>query len=430
MTMSRTLQRAIAFVVHNWPLKLAAIAVATLLYAWLVVAQDSNVYPGPIPITAINQPPDTVVTNQLRDVEQVRYIAPADLGRLRAEDFRATVDLNGLKPDGDPVNVRVNVVAVDPSVTIIDVQPRTIQVTLDQSISKQVPVRVERGIAPPGVSVGETTYTPQQVSVTGPSTLVNRVVAARVAVTLDPGGLDVDREIEADPIDANGEIVLGVDVEPQTVRVVIPLFTNKESRTLPVNPIITGTPAPGFRIASIQVDPLTVLVEGDGEQLTALTQADTAPVPVFGATDDVTQTVAFSLPTGVAATGSGMVTVTVHVVAVLETRTYVAGLRLDGRVPDLDYSVVPDRLLLTLFGSVADLNRLGSVEMVVGVNVAGLDPGTHAVPVVPLLPSGVKLAALSPETVEVTITVPATPTPPPASPTPGASPEASPSLAP
>lgn len=425
MNLSRSVRRAFAFVVHNWPLKLAAIGVATVLYAWLVVSQDSNVYPGPIAVLAVHQPAGTVVTNDLKDVGQVRYLAPADLGRLRAEDFRATVDLANVTPDGNPVSVRVTVTATDSRVTILDFQPRSIQVFLDESISKQVPVRVERGPAPSGVDVGETTYTPTQLTITGPSAAVNQVVAARVTVPLDPGGLDVDREIEADAVDAGGQVVTRVDLEPRTVHVTIPLFTNKESRTLPVNPVVTGTPAPGFRIASVEVDPLVALVEGDGEQLTALTRVDTAPVAVFGATSDVSQTVALALPTGVVATGPATVTVTVHVEAVTETRTFVAGLRLDGRDPALDYAFTPTTVVLTLFGSVADLDLLGSTPLVVGLNVSALAPGTHAVPVVPSLPAGVKLADLSPGTVSVTISVPASP---PASSSPG--PSAVPSGAP
>jgi YbbR domain-containing protein len=86
-----------------------------------------------------------VVTNQLRDVESIRYIAPAGSQRPRPGDFRATIDLTNVKPDGEPVNVPVRVTALDPDITIIDVTPRTIQVVLESSSSKEVPVRVERG---------------------------------------------------------------------------------------------------------------------------------------------------------------------------------------------------------------------------------------------------------------------------------------------
>ena len=96
-----------------------------------------------------------------------------------------------------------------------------------------------------------------------------------------------------------------------------------------------------------------------------------------------------------------------------ETRTFTAGVRLDGREPDLVYDIADDSVLLTLFGSVADLDRLAAAPLVVGLNVGILAPGVHEVPVVPSLPTGVTVAAIVPATVTVTITEPATPTSPP-----------------
>jgi YbbR domain-containing protein len=404
-------RRIVRVVVHNWPLKLAAIALATFLYAGLVASQDSIVYSGPKTVTPINKPAGTTVTNDLREIDQIRYIAPADVPRLRAEDFVATVDLTNVKPDGQPVNVRVAVSAIDPRVTILDSQPRSIQVVLDELTTKLVPVQVDRGTAPPGVDVGETTFTPTKVTVTGAASAVSHVVAAKVVATLSPEGIDFDREVEARPVDDAGEIVTGVDLDPQTVHVTIPLFTNKESRTLPVNPVVTGTPAQGFRIASVDATPLVASVEGDADQLAKLTQVDTAPVSVSGATRDVGQVVVLAPPSGVVATAPGTVTVTVHVEAVTETRTYSAGIRLDGRVPELDYALSDDRVLLTLFGPVADLDRLGAAPIVVAVNVSGLEPGRHEEPVVPSLPSTVTLVEVSPATVTVTVTAQPTPSP-------------------
>jgi YbbR domain-containing protein len=424
-------RRTARTIVHNWPLKLAAILLATLLYAGLVASQDSSTFPGQVPVTAVNVPAGTLVTNDLRDVEEIRYLAPLDVPRLRAEDFRATVDVAHLQPDGQPASVRVNVTAVDPRVTILDVQPRTIQVVLDELVVKAVPVEVERGAAPSGVDVGETTVEPTEATITGPAGAVNRVVAARASVPLDPRGIDVDREVDLDPVDATGAIVAGVDVNPGTVHVTIPLFTDKQSRTVPVNPVVTGTPAPGFRIAAVEADPLVVSVEGDAEQLATLTQADTAPVAVFGASSDVSQVVALALPTGIVALGDGTVTVRVVVEPVTETRTLSAGIRLDGRDPGLEYRLSDTQVLLTVFGSVADLDRLASAPLVVGIDVGGLAPGTHEVAIVPELPAAVTLVEAAPEVVTVTIDVPPTPTPPPTpGPTPAPSATPSPTSAP
>ena len=88
---------------------------------------------------------------------------------------------------------------------------------------------------------------------------------------------------------------------------------------------------------------------------------------------------------------------------------------------------------MTLFGSTADLDRIGASPIVISLNVAQLEPGTHELPVVPSLPSVVTVAAISPETIVVTVEPRATPTPSPGTsgePSPGASAPASPAPSP
>jgi len=83
MKAPRFLRRAIGVVTHNWPLKLAAIGLATFLYAGLVASQDASTIQGPITVTDQNRPPGTIITNQLRDVDSIRYLAPAGSQRPR-----------------------------------------------------------------------------------------------------------------------------------------------------------------------------------------------------------------------------------------------------------------------------------------------------------------------------------------------------------
>jgi len=365
-------------IVHNWPLKLAAIGLATFLYAGFVASQDSNVYSGPVPVKPVNQPADTVITNQLRDVEQIQYIAPADLGRLRAEDFLATVDLAGVQPDGNPVNVRVNVRPNDARVTILAIRPQSIPVVLDQKVSKQVSVTVIQSPPPDGLQVGDTVVAPTSVEVSGASADVKRVVEARVSVTIDASAVNVDRDVAPEAVDDSGQSVTGVKLEPTTVHVQIPVYENLQNKTVPVNPIVTGTPAAGFRVDRITVDPLVVSLKGDQDQLAGLRTADTAPVSVSGATREVTSEVEYSLPTGVSVIGARTTAlVTVRIVAITETRNYVAGLRLDGRKPELEYDVSDRTVLLTLFGSSAELDALQSSAIVIALNVDSLGPGSH-----------------------------------------------------
>jgi YbbR domain-containing protein len=106
------------------------------------------------------------------------------------------------------------------------------------------------------------------------------------------------------------------------------------------------------------------------------------------------------------------------------TRTYQVGVTLVGARSDRTYTLSTDRVLLTVGGSVADLDRLAGGSLVVTLNVTGLGSGTAAVPVEADLPAGVAFVSASPDKVSVTVTVP-----PPASATPSGSvsPSASPS---
>src|SRR5439155_421316 len=72
--------RIIRFVVHNWPLKLAAIVLATLLYGGLVLSQTTQDFTRAVPIGIENAPSDVVVLSDLGSVTRIRYVAPPNLG--------------------------------------------------------------------------------------------------------------------------------------------------------------------------------------------------------------------------------------------------------------------------------------------------------------------------------------------------------------
>jgi len=196
--------------------------------------------------------------------------------------------------------------------------------------------------------------------------------------------------------------------------VTIPVFSDRETRTLPVNPVVTGDPAPGFEIAGVTVEPPVMLVEGDADQLAELVRVDTEQIVMTGVSSDRSVSVGLDLPTGILPVGTDTITVTVTLRPVTETRTFNAGVRLIGAGRGLSYTVDTDRILVTIGGSVADLDRLSGTALVVDLDVTGLQPGTRVVPVSLDLPTGATVVSASPATVTVTITAPA----PTASPTP------------
>lgn len=400
------MKRVIRLVIHNWPLKLGALAFAALLYVGLIVSSSARLFEGAVPIEAAGLSSSVTILSDLGAVRRIRYLATEDLGlRLDSSSFRAVVDLSKVSPTGGRTSVAVRVVAVDPRIQVLDYEPRQITVQLDEVITRTVPIRAILGHIPTGLDIGEPILSASETSVSGAASIVNRVAEAQARMNVDSSGIDINRIVDLLPVDAAGEPLLQIDLDPANVRVRLAIFTDRQTRSIPVHPVVVGTPAVGFEVASVIVDPLVISIEGDVDNITPLEFADTAPIVITGASSDVTIDVALQLPDGVQAPTTASVRVTVTLRAVTATRTFNAGLILAGARADRVYALSTDRVLVTIGGSVADLDRLSGSTIVLTLDVSGLDAGQYEVTASANLRTGLTLIGASPNPVTVTISI-------------------------
>jgi YbbR domain-containing protein len=395
---------ALRFLVRNWPLKLAAVVLATLLYSGLVLSQSTQTFIGSVPITVLNEANDVKLLTNPGDVDVIRYIGPPTV-RADSSRFEATIDLAGLEPREEPYSVPIDVRAVDPRISVVGVEPARIDVILARVTTNTVEVVVVPGVVPPGLLIAQPVADPATAEVRGAEPDVSRVVAVEARAQVEPSGLDVDRDAELIPVDSQRQEVLGVNVSPATARVSIDVFTDTDSRTLLVNPNLTGTPALDFDIASVVVTPRVVTVSGDAQQLAALAAIDTQPISVAGRRENLQTTIALQLPEGVTSLVPE-VQVTITLRQVVDTRTFGAGIVLEGGRPDRAYQLSTDRVLVTVSGSPAQLSNIAGDAFVVRADVSVLEPGIHEVTVDPVLPEGLTVVSLNPETVFVTVSTP------------------------
>jgi YbbR domain-containing protein len=396
---------------HNWPLKLAAVALATMLYAGLVVSQSVQELPSSIAVVP-TLPKDAVLGAGLPNVTRISYVTLGDASaRASADTFRATIDLSGVDPNAGTVYVPIKVESRDPRFAVVNWEPPGLNVALDPLKSKKVPVRVSEGTPPAGLEVRPAVISPEMVTVRGAASVIDRVVEARADVVIEPNGLEIDRDIDLVPVDVQNNRLTPVQVTPASAHVTIAVFTDRETRQLPVTPFVTGTPATGYEVASVTVSPLLVTVEGNADQLVGLASADTEPISISGATQDVTKDAALALPQGVLPVGRSTVQVTITLRPQAGTRTYDAAIVLAGGQAGLDYRVSTTHALATVGGPIADLERLDGATFTLLAPVGGLGPGTHEVTLAANLSIGLTLVAVNPRTVTVMVTVasPATP---------------------
>jgi YbbR domain-containing protein len=414
--------RLTGLVTHNWPLKLAAIALATLLYAGLALSQNARTWPGRVPIEAVDQPAGAFLLESLGDVTTIRYYAPADVAaRISSSDFQAIADLSGVSPTqgGAPVSVPVEVIPLDPRIKVLDFQPDRVAVRLDPVVTRTVPISVDRGTIPAGLAIGDPTLSAQTATVRGASSLVERVETASARVAIDPTGINVDGEVDLVALDARGDVVAPVDIEPDRVHVTIVVGRESASRSVPVAPALTGAPAAGWSVRSVTVDPVVVTVRGALDAIAAMDSVATARIPLDGRTTDLTTTVDLVAPAGVEIVDAGQANVTVEIAADRGSRSFGVGLRPTGGLDGRTYSLsVPD-VLVTLGGTSAALAAVDPAALSASVPVGDLAPGTHTVEVVFREPSGTNLVALTPGSVTVVVSTGPAPSPGPSiSPTP------------
>ncbi len=411
--------RLLEFVLRNWPLKLAAIGLATVLYAGVSLSGNERTWPGGVPIEVLDPPQGAAVLDLPGSVTSIRYRAPIEAAsQLANGSFTASIDLGGVTPiaGGPPVPVPVMVSAVDPRVQIIDFTPRSVNVRVDTVGSRPMTVTVDRGTVPDGLTLGAPTVTPATVIVHGASSRVGAVQAVIARVAIDASGLNVDQDVDVEATDETGATVPGVEVVPQRVHVSIDVAHELAYATLPVTPVITGEPAAGYRLTGVRADPQTVTVSGESVAVEHLSAIPTKALDISGKAGTVRQTVDLDLPADVSLVGPPGVALVATIEADQGSRTYQVGVQLSGARAARQYALSTPTVLVTLAGNTPDLEALDPSTIDAHVAVGRLAPGTHEVDVVIDPVDGLDLVSVAPATVRVTVSVPVpSDSPPPAS---------------
>ena len=410
--------RVVRFVVRNWPLKIGAVLLAVILYVAMVALQTTQQWPGTIAIDTVDQPANSylVQPDPMPQVGSIRYIAAPDVP-ISTSSFRASVDLSNAKvSDSQSSLVRVQLVADDPRIQIIDYQPQQIRVTLDPIVHKQVPVQVDTGAVPSGLQPGTPVLSASTVDVSGADSIVSTVAYAQALVRIDASGLDVNQDVGLVAKDAADATVSKVTINPRTIHVQIPVGSQSRTETVPVNPIIVGAPAAGYYVTSIDITPSVVSVRGQADALALLNgEANTKAISIAGATGDVPAQVNLDLPSGVTS-DTGAIAVVIHLQSPASTRSVSVGVVPDGARADRVYTLSTPSVIVTLGGATAALNAFDTSTLTASASVGNLDAGTYKVNLSITVPPGIKVVAISPA--QITVTVANSPSPPPPSPSP------------
>jgi len=189
-------------------------------------------------------------------------------------------------------------------------------------------------------------------------------------------------------------------VDPGSVMTVLELAG---SASVPVRPLVDGTPAPGFVVSQVTADPPIVQIVGPARRIVATTSATTDRVAIDGAKTTVTQTVSVGVPDAALRLREAK---TARVVVTIEPngerRFSAVRVVIRNIGPGMRATVEPAVVAVIVRGAESVLARLDARAVAPYVDLSGLAPGRYEVPV--LLDLGGTLApTVRPATVSVTI---------------------------
>ena len=368
-----------------------------------------------VPVTPLNQPEDTVFFEG--DPAWVAVDARAQqsvLDLLKASDFVATMDLSIVEP-GVLTSVPISVTSTVDAVRIESYEPEEQPVLLEAMRSISMPVEIETvgQVATGYYASTRTTVRPAAVTIYGPEPYLQDVASVNGVLNIEGANEDVAEWVPVTPRNADGQLVTGVEWNPEQVEVRVAIFRRVGYKPeVLVVPDVRGEPAAGYRRGSVAVAPSGVTLAGPPLVLNDLPGfVRTEPITITGMTEVLTERVPLSMPTNIVAVGVNYVTVTVSILPVLSSRTMSSTVEIQGLRQEWTATVSPEMVDVILVGPDILLSELQSDDIQVFVNLFDLGLGVHRVEPIVLYPEGIDLEAVIPDVIEVVIQVVATPAP-------------------
>ena len=306
----------------------------------------------------------------------------SEINKISADDIEAYVDISSIDAAGRyTLPIQVNVPG---TLKVSSLSVSTVSVYLDSSISTiTVPVKanlISYVLEDGEIGMSDMTVNIDEVSVSGPETVLQTIECARVDVSLGTVTSSVTAAGTLKLVDSNGDAITNPYVKlSQTEAVVsIPVYFTKK---VP----LTVSYKYGFftsKTASVTISPQYIEIKGEADTLSAidsiqLTTLDEKKVT----TDTITQKI--SLPSGVTnVSGIEEAVITVEHIGTSTKDVVVSSFDINNS-GEINYELLTDSINVTLRGETQYLSyvRAEDIQASVDLSCLGEASGVTSVPV-------------------------------------------------
>lgn len=270
----------------------------------------------------------------------------------------------------------------------------------EQTVERSFRIPLEFSNLPQGFElVGDPPGT-VDVRVRGSSGLVARIAATDLSAVIDLQSGKTGLRLF--PLTgAQVRTPFGLDIVQVTPSTIAVTLEASASKVVPIKPSITGDPADGFSVGTISAQPATVELVGPASAVRTVTEAVTEPVSVMGASSAVSEEVTVGPPDDTVRLQAPLRALVSVAIVHAPAEWAVSGVPVKtvGGVADL---LGPARVTVRLRSPRdAVTTKIGDFEAT--VDVTGLGPGEHEVPVRVAAPERVGVVRVEPSELRVRI---------------------------
>ena len=372
-----------------------------------------------VPLSVIGQDPSLINIIELPSHVEVTLRAPRSVWeQLSSQDnsVQATLDLSGFGSGEYTVGIQLTITARPYQIVVA--RPTSVTVHLEPLATRTLPLELSISGEPAlGYQAGEENLDPQTVTISGPESIVKEGARAKIALSLAGARGSIDQSLRVQIVDAKNVPLSGIVVSPELVNVSVPIIQQGGFRDVAVKVVVQGQQAAGYRIENVSVfPPVVTLFAADPELVDGLPGVvETQPLDIQDAKADISTRLALDLPENISIIGSQTVQVQVGVSPIQTSLTLLnQKINVTGLPERLAARVSPQTIDVIISGPLPVLDTLTPQDVVINVDVSGLDMGIHQlIPTWDVLVSSVLVESILPGTVEVIIFIPDTPTPTP-----------------
>ena len=339
-----------------------------------------------IPIQIVPSGTAEMTNSRLRTASVTIQGLQTTISARRAEDIVVRADLSRLGPGTHTVPLEVSVTQPDTDSfrrLVSLVQPARIIVELEPLESHEKKIVIDLLEAPPvGFRHDEPAPNISDVLVSGAASRVGQVVAVRGQLDLSASRNPIEVDLRLYAIDADGNRISDVELDPQTATVSVNIARRDDIRQIAVRPnVLLDTLPTGFTLKNQSYDPESIFVSGAPEQLAKISDTlFTEPISLEGRQEGFVITVPVQLPGDdlFVMSGDSTVTVSIEIIPIIDSRQIdnilVAHIGLEG---EYSVSIVPKAVSAIVTGPVVTVDALTVENIQVVVDLNGFAPGVY-----------------------------------------------------